>query len=142
MSLIPGTGARPPLRRRVFVRAAVGTAHLLARLPPRRLRIVLELLRRGAVPAGYEQVLSARRDVTATSTRCAGRYCLPRSLATTLLCRMRGVWPTWCTGVRTPPFAAHAWVEADGRPVCEPDETATYRVMISVPPLATPTRTA
>jgi hypothetical protein len=24
---------------------------------------------------------------------------------------MRGVWPTWCTGVRTPPFSAHAWVE-------------------------------
>ncbi|MFJ8716444.1 lasso peptide biosynthesis B2 protein [Streptomyces violaceus] len=28
--------------------------------------------------------------------------------------------PTWCSGVRTSPFAAHAWVEADDRPVGDP----------------------
>jgi hypothetical protein len=33
----------------------------------------------------------------------------------TLLCRLRGQWPTWCVGAwRIPPFGAHAWVEADG----------------------------
>jgi hypothetical protein len=35
--------------------------------------------------------------------------------------------------VRTAPFAAHAWVEAEGRPVGEPDDTAAYRAMIKVP---------
>ncbi|GGS14184.1 hypothetical protein GCM10010252_62030 [Streptomyces aureoverticillatus] len=60
--------------------------------------------------AGYEEALRARQEVTTVSTLCAGRYCLQRSLATALLCRMRGHVPTWCSGVRTTPFGAHAWV--------------------------------
>ncbi|MEV5887219.1 lasso peptide biosynthesis B2 protein [Streptomyces sp. NPDC052020] len=136
MSQILDTGGEqtPPLRRRIPALAAVLAALLLARLPPRRIRLVLTLLRRGAAPAAYDQALAARQDVTATSTLCAGRYCLQRSLATALLCRLRGIWPTWCTGVRTPPFTAHAWVEADGRPVGEPADTPTYRRIVTVPP--------
>jgi hypothetical protein len=126
-------GVRPALGSRLAAHAAVAAARLLARLPPRRIRAVLGLVRRGAQPARHEEALRARREVTAVSTLCAGRYCLQRSLATALLCRMRGRWPTWCSGVRTSPFAAHAWVEADGRPVGEPEDTATYRAMIKVP---------
>ncbi len=59
---------------------------------------------------------------------------LQRSLATALLCRIGGTWLTWCTGVRTLPFAAHAWVEAQGRRVGEPADTATYRTMLTVAP--------
>ncbi|MEV5884857.1 lasso peptide biosynthesis B2 protein [Streptomyces sp. NPDC052020] len=125
-------GTRPPLRRRLAARTAVSAARIIARLPPRRIRAVLRLARRGARPARYDEALRARQDVTAVSTLCAGRYCLPRSLATTLLCRIRGHWPTWCSGVRTAPFAAHAWVEAEGRPVGEPVDTITYRPMITV----------
>ncbi|WP_373307212.1 lasso peptide biosynthesis B2 protein [Streptomyces violaceus] len=40
--------------------------------------------------------------------------------------------PTWCSGVRTSPFAAHAWVEADDRPVGEPPDTAVYGTLIKV----------
>ncbi|MFD0889369.1 lasso peptide biosynthesis B2 protein [Streptosporangium algeriense] len=47
---------------------------------------------------------------------------------------MRGHWPTWCTGVRTSPFAAHAWVQTDGRPVGEPSDITGYHVILSVPP--------
>jgi hypothetical protein len=72
--------------------------------------------------------------VVATSLHCAGRYCLPRSLAVTLLCRLRGSWPTWCTGVRTAPFAAHAWIAVDHQPVDEPADTSTYRPLLRVPP--------
>ncbi|MCC3775747.1 lasso peptide biosynthesis B2 protein, partial [Streptomyces sp. UNOB3_S3] len=75
-----------------------------------------------------------REHITAVSVLCSGRYCLRRSLATVLLCRLGGTWPTWCTGVRTAPFAAHAWVEAEGRPVGEPGDTAGYRPMLTVPP--------
>lgn len=120
--------------RRVAVHLAVGAARTLARLPPRRIRRVLHLLRRGAAPATPEQALAAREDVVAVSVLCSGQYCLQRSLATALVCRIRGVWPTWCTGVRTPPFAAHAWVEVDGRPVGEPADTVTYRPLVMVPP--------
>ncbi|KRV48332.1 hypothetical protein AQ490_25295 [Wenjunlia vitaminophila] len=132
----PLDAARPRLspRRRLPARTAVAAACLLARLSPRHLRAVLSLLRRGARPATHDQALAARRDVTATSTLCAGRYCLQRSLAVVLLCRLRGTWPAWCTGVRMPPFAAHAWVEVDGRPVGEPEDVATYHVLITVPP--------
>jgi hypothetical protein len=72
--------------------------------------------------------------VVAVSVLCAGEGCLQRSLATALLCRMRGSWPTWCTGVRTMPFGAHAWVEADGVPVDEPHQPGHYRPVITVPP--------
>ncbi|MBG0852148.1 lasso peptide biosynthesis B2 protein [Streptomyces spinoverrucosus] len=134
MSQVLDTGpVRPPLGRRLAARTAVAAALVVARLPPRRIRAVLGALRRGARPADYAQALRAREDVTAVSTLCAGRFCLPRSLATALLCRMRGSWPTWCSGVRMPPFAAHAWVEAEGRRVGEPPDTATYRTIISVP---------
>ena len=73
-------------------------------------------LRRGARPATYEQAKAARDTVVAVSLTCAAREgCLPRSLATVLLCRLHGSWPAWCVGARRlPPFAAHAWVEAEG----------------------------
>ncbi|MFH8492160.1 lasso peptide biosynthesis B2 protein [Streptomyces longisporoflavus] len=134
MSQVLDTSAgRPPLGRRVLAHIAVVLARLLARLPPRRIVAVLQVLRRRATPATRQQALTARADITSASTLCAGTYCLQRSLATTLLCRIRGVWPTWCSGVRTPPFAAHAWVEAEGERIGEPPDAATYRILLTVP---------
>lgn len=127
-------GTRLPLRRRPTARIAVGVARILANLPPRRIRAVLTVLRRGAAPATYLQAKDARDAVLAVSVRCSGRYCLQRSLATTLLCRIRGVWPTWCTGVRTAPFVAHAWVEVGSEPVGEPQVAGYYRPLITIPP--------
>ncbi|MGY0071683.1 lasso peptide biosynthesis B2 protein (plasmid) [Streptomyces sp. QTS137] len=127
-------GIRPPALRRLAARTAVGAARLLAHLPPDRLQAVLRAARRGAKSASYDTASTARGDVTAVSVLCSGRYCLQRSLATVLLCRIGGTWPTWCTGVRTSPFAAHAWVEAEGRPVDEPADTAAFHTMLTVPP--------
>jgi Transglutaminase-like superfamily len=123
-----------PLRQRPAALLAVGTARLLARLPPRRLRVVLGLLRHRAAPATYPQALAAREAVVATSVLCAGEGCLQRAIATALLCRIRGTWPTWCTGVHTAPFAAHAWVEADNQPVGEPYDPGYYHPIITIPP--------
>ncbi|MGH8896648.1 MAG: lasso peptide biosynthesis B2 protein [Egibacteraceae bacterium] len=127
-------GALPP-RQRAAALLAVGAARMLALLPPRRIRTVLSLLRHHAAAATYHQALTARDAVVAVSLVCAGEGCLERSLATTLLCRIRGVWPTWCTGVRTAPFLAHAWVEADGQPVGEPHGPGYYRPIITIPPV-------
>lgn len=132
--ILDTTPTRLSLRRRLAAHTAVTVARLLAHLSPRRIRSVLYLARCGAAPASYAQALRARQDVTSVSTLCSGRYCLQRSLATALLCRISGTWPTWCTGVRTPPFAAHAWVEVQGRRVGEPQHTVTYRTMLTVPP--------
>ncbi|MDL4815562.1 lasso peptide biosynthesis B2 protein [Actinomadura opuntiae] len=113
-------------RRRIGAHAAVGAARLIAKLPPRRLRRVLCLLRRGARPASGGQALAARQAVVTVSVQCAGQGCLQRSLATVLLCRAAGTWPDWCTGVRMEPFRAHAWVEADGEPVGERAEVLAF----------------
>ncbi|BDM69691.1 hypothetical protein HEK616_31780 [Streptomyces nigrescens] len=138
MSLPVALSERPrlPLHRRPVPLLAVAAARLLAKLKPARLRRILEFARRGARPATAEQALAAREAVVAVSLRCAGQGCLQRSIATALLCRLRGAWPTWCTGVRTHPFAAHAWVEADGHPVGEPHPKGHFKPLIAVPPLS------
>ncbi|WP_369387226.1 lasso peptide biosynthesis B2 protein [Streptomyces sp. CG1] len=118
----------------VTVRAAVAGGLLLSRLSPRRLRTVLERLAADARPVPYRQAEEYYREVVGASARCAGwQGCLPRSIAVGLLCRVRGGWPQWCVGVRaTPPFAAHAWVEAEERIVAEPGGRDDYRVLMRV----------
>ncbi len=120
------------------VRLASLLAAILVRQPPARIRQVFTWLRGGARPATSEVANAMREAVVAVSLPCAGREgCLRRSAAVVLLCRARGMWPTWCVGVRVlPPFAAHAWVEADGRPVGEDLPPDYFRTLIAVPPSA------
>jgi len=126
-------GSRPAFGQRLLAVGVIALARLLATLPPRRIRQVLGVLRRGSVPANYAQASLARDTITAVSVRCSGRYCLQRALATAILCRIRGSWPRWCAGVRgTAPFASHSWIEADGRPVGESASVAGYHIIMSV----------
>ncbi|MBC2877514.1 MULTISPECIES: lasso peptide biosynthesis B2 protein [Streptomyces] len=130
---------RAPVRlspgQRLLTLAAVALAGRLARRPPARIRAVLTRLARGARPATYAEARAARAAVEAVSLRCASdEGCLPRSLATVLLCRARGRWPAWAVGVRArPPFGAHAWVEAEGRMVEERADASYFRVLFTVP---------
>ena len=133
----PSSLERPtgvPLARRLAARLVLLPALALSLLPPRRIRAVLELLRRGATPAPAARARGARDAMCAVSLRCAGpKGCLPCSLGAALLCRLGGTWPTWCTGVRVvPPFTAHAWIEADGHPVDEgvPDDYFTRLIVV------------
>ncbi|MFE9676918.1 lasso peptide biosynthesis B2 protein [Streptomyces sp. NPDC006259] len=124
-----------PFARRMAARLVLLPALMLSLLPPRRIRAVLDRVRRGAGPATAAQAVDARNAMCAVSLRCAGpKGCLPRSLGAALLCRLTGSWPTWCTGVRVvPPFTAHAWIEADGRPVDEgvPDDYFTRLITVA-----------
>ncbi|MFC7488653.1 lasso peptide biosynthesis B2 protein [Knoellia pratensis] len=120
--------ARPPAL------LAVAIARALGRFPPRTIRRVLEGARMGARPATYDEAARARANIVAVSRRCAAQQCVQRSLATALLCRLHGVWPTWHTGVRMEPFLAHAWVSVDGVPVGEPESTALFRPIMTVSP--------
>jgi hypothetical protein len=124
-----------PLRRRLVAYGAVGAARLLATRSPRRIKTVLGWLRRGATPATLAEAKAARETVVAVSLTCAAREgCVPRSLATALLCRLNGSWPAWCVGARRlPPFAAHAWVEAGGVMVDEDYPPDYFRVLFRVP---------
>ncbi|WP_163510651.1 lasso peptide biosynthesis B2 protein [Fodinicola acaciae] len=123
---------RLPVWRRAAPLLAVGFAFLLARLRPDRLRQVLRTVARRAKPATVAQASAARAKVTSVSLRCATEHCLQRSIAAALLCRLGGAWPTFCTGVRTAPFAAHAWIEVDGEPIDEPTSTAGFHVLIRI----------
>ncbi|UNO38690.1 lasso peptide biosynthesis B2 protein [Streptomyces sp. MST-110588] len=121
--------------RRLLTALAVYAARRLARKPPAHIRTVLTRLRKGARPATYAEAQTAREAVLAVSLRCAGpEGCLPRSLATVLLCRAGGTWPAWVVGVRArPPFGAHAWVEAEGRMVDEEAGPEYFRALFTVP---------
>lgn len=125
-------GDRLPWYRQAGPRFAVGIARLLAMLPPARLQRVLQALSVGARPGTYDQALRARRAAVGVSARCAGLGCLQRSVAVVIMCRMRGRWPDWCTGFRTQPFAAHAWVEVDGMPVDEPGDLGPFKTVLAV----------
>jgi hypothetical protein len=124
-----------PLPRRIVAYVVIGAARVLATRSPRQIKTVLGTLRRGARPAAYEEAKAARDTIVAVSLTCAAREgCLPRSLATVLLCRLQGSWPTWTVGTRRlPPFAAHAWVEADGVMVDEGYPPDYFRPLFRVP---------
>lgn len=71
--------------------------------------------RKLANPATVKRQLSqiaVAFDYTAYLLGRANR-CLPRSLAMYSLCRARGVFVELVIGVRSDPFAAHAWVQND-----------------------------
>lgn len=124
-----------PFGHRVRVRTMVAAARLLSTRSPQRIRKVLTRLHGGARPATYQEACNARQAVVAVSLACAGREgCLVRSLATTLLCRSHGYWPTWCLGARRlAPFYAHAWVEVDGVMVGEAYPADYFRTFFTVP---------
>ncbi len=97
------------------------------------LRRSVRLARRLAKPAGAAALATAPRVVVDTAKQVAtaaafypGRaQCLEQSLALFLLLRRRGVPAELRIGVQPFPFAAHAWVEHDGRPINEPEDFVT-----------------
>ncbi|PVC85053.1 lasso peptide biosynthesis B2 protein [Streptomyces sp. CS131] len=121
---------------RLQTRLAICLARILALFKPYVVRRVLVRLSKGAKAADAAEITTARDSVLASSLGLHGlRACLPRSLATALLCRFRGAWPTWCVGVRTaPPFAAHAWVEAGREMIGETGGYDSYSRLFTVPP--------
>lgn len=114
--------------------AATTLLLVLTRARPHRIRGILEVLHRGSCEADLHQAERAFGIVTTVSLRCAsGHGCLRRSLAIILLCRLWGLQATWRVGFRSPPPQSHAWVEADGEPVCETvDPRTIYTPMITV----------
>jgi len=130
--VLPEAPVRPTLPSRLIVPAVQALSH---RMSPQQLRRSLRRLASGARPASYDEAKLARDHVLTMSPLCrGGSACLTRSISVLLLCRIRGVWPTWCVGViAAPPFAAHAWVEAEGRMVDEPVDSSFYRTFFTVP---------
>ncbi|WP_302475374.1 lasso peptide biosynthesis B2 protein [Nocardiopsis sp. HUAS JQ3] len=134
--VLPEVPVRPNLPSRLLIRLIVpATQALSRRMSPQQLRRFLSRLAAGARPASYDEAKRARDHILTQSPLCrGGTACLTRSISVVLLCRIRGVWPTWCVGViAAPPFAAHAWIEAEGRMVDEPVDSSFYRTFFTVP---------
>ncbi|MBL1066681.1 lasso peptide biosynthesis B2 protein [Streptomyces sp. 7-21] len=134
VGVVPDRRLRIGPRDQLLARTAVGLARVLAKRPPEEICRVLTRIRPGSRPATYRQAKWARDAVLTVSVRCCGKNaCLPRSLAAVLLCRARGVWPDWCAGVvAAPPFAGHAWIEAEGRMVDEYLDDTFYKRLCGV----------
>ena len=132
--MLPTTSHSISLVQRTNIAVLVGLSRLLRHLKPHRLQRLMSFVVRGAQPADYSIARDARDDILSASAVCRGdRACLIRSVAAMLLCRQRGYAPMWCVGVvATPPFAAHAWIEADDRIVDEPIDASYLRTFYRV----------
>ncbi|MFB8388450.1 lasso peptide biosynthesis B2 protein [Microbacterium sp. NPDC055910] len=124
------------IRSRVAATVCVGVSHVLVTLPAQYLIRILTAFRVGAAPASVAQASAARDAVVAASLRCANQDgCLLRSVSSVILCRLRGVWPTWCVGVHSqPPFSAHAWIEVDGALINEVLRPESLNRLVSIDP--------
>ncbi|MBU8579696.1 lasso peptide biosynthesis B2 protein [Brevibacterium luteolum] len=137
MSLVlPSQPLRVGFSRRRRIHAAVKEANRLKSLKPGELRLALQDLAEECAPVPHERAVRLREEVLSVSPACRGRNaCLTRSIAVALLCRLDGEWPTWCVGVLvTPPFTAHAWIEAEGQVVGEELAIGDYQSFYKVSP--------
>ncbi|MET4783641.1 lasso peptide biosynthesis B2 protein [Glaciihabitans sp. UYNi722] len=110
-----------PVAERTRAVVAVTAARFIAKQKPAKLERTLSWIRGDATLPTMHDAERARDAVLAVSVRCSGHWCLDRSVAIALLCRMHGRWPEWHSGICTEPFRAHAWVSVDGQPVGEPE---------------------
>jgi Transglutaminase-like superfamily len=124
-----------PLWRRAVAWVILTTVTLTLRaLRFHRIERVARLLgrraRRGATVREVTDLLDA---IDQTSRWFPARVaCLERSLAVLLWCAIRRRSVCWRLGVRTPPFAAHAWVEIAGNPVGELRPVQSYLPILTI----------
>jgi len=125
---------RIPWRDRTMIQIASYVASLLARRKPAHIRAVLTAVRGNARPATVAEATRVHDDVVRLLPRARGMFgCLPRSLTSVLVLRMSGVWATWCVGVRRqPPFAAHAWIEAESQLIGETVDAKSIATLVRV----------
>jgi hypothetical protein len=132
--------ARPVLHLRLLAFLALAVT-LVARQAGRGGHSFGRLVRLAALSA-----VRARQPATPTEAadavhaiRRAARWwparvaCLEESISTTVLLGLRRRHVIWSHGVAADPIHLHAWVEADGRPVAEPESTSRYTPLLRIP---------
>lgn len=134
MALDPST-RRVPTRRRLMAWAVTATATVALR--SLRLHRIERLTRwancRARPAATVREVLELLDAIDRTSRWLPARVaCLERSLAVVLWCGLHRRAVCWRMGVRTPPFAAHAWVEVAGQPVGELVSVQSYLPILTI----------
>lgn len=85
-------------------------------------------------PSTIEEAAAATTAIRSASVLYLGRVaCLESSLATVLVCALHRREVDWYIGVRTLPYASHAWIEVGGRTVGEfPETIGAYKPILVV----------
>ena len=95
----------------------------------RRLSVIV------VAPGAHEALVRAtERNVALVAALYPGRArCLEQSLALYWLLRRRGVPVDFAIGAQPYPFAAHAWVTYNGKPVNDLDEHVAWYLPLPLP---------
>jgi len=125
---------RLPLARRVALAAEILVAYGRARVELRRgdLRETVEALRRTSTTAPPDVAPRRLAQAAARTLRFLpfDTRCLMSALVVTRLLARRGVPSVFVLGVSPGPgFAAHAWVECDGRPILAAGDSSFGRLL-------------
>lgn len=83
-------------------------------------------------PATAAEATGMTTAIRGAARHRAGRMaCLECSLATVILAGLRRRSVQWCIGARLMPYASHAWIEIDGRPIGESEHgDRPYHVLV------------
>lgn len=124
MALPSGPAGRPRFTRRVAGALGFWSSVILLRFPLKHsVALVAALKRRTPTPATSSETADAVAASRAAARWFPGRAaCLENSLAAALTAILMRRSVDWCIGVRLMPYAAHAWVEAEGAPIGEQTE--------------------
>lgn len=124
--------------QKLSLAAEIAVAYVRARrrLKSGSLRAIAVAMRATArpQPVPSEDGYAMGLRLGAATTRVLGALprdprCLTKSLVLTALLARRGIAATLVIGVRTDPFAAHAWVEQGGRPLLPPAPAPFERLL-------------
>jgi hypothetical protein len=124
--------------QKLFLAAEIAVAYVRARrrLKGGSLHAVAAAMRATTrpQPVPSEDGYATGLRLGAATTRVLGALprdprCLTKSLVLTALLARRDIAATMVIGVRTDPFAAHAWVEQGGRPLLPPAPAPFERLL-------------
>ncbi|QUX29509.1 lasso peptide biosynthesis B2 protein [Nocardiopsis akebiae] len=96
----------------------------------RLVRALRDCGRTATLPEAENAVHAVRRFGLFSPVRVA---CLEESVAAALAPALLGRGVRWCHGVIADPIRLHAWIEAEGRPVAEPDSTRRCTALLTIP---------
>ncbi|WP_433701333.1 lasso peptide biosynthesis B2 protein [Nocardiopsis sp. CA-288880] len=124
MALPSEPSRRPRLRRRILGIIGFWSAVVLLRLPLKHSVATLTALKsRTRTPASSSEAADAVAAARSAARWYPGRAaCLELSLAAALTAILMRRAVDWIIGARMMPYAAHAWIEAQGTPIGEPVE--------------------
>lgn len=131
---------RVPARYRIAAAVALPVSLTVMRAGPRPARMgrmvhLVRALRGGGRTATHSEAENAVHAVRRLGLFSPVRVaCLEESVAVVVALALLGTRVCWNHGVITDPIRLHAWVEAEGVPVAEPESTRRCTALLTTTP--------